>query len=48
MAARERILAASPPARVPPPGKTIADMVEGALKTDESDAEILAALARMS
>lgn len=40
LADRERILAASPPPRQPPPGKTWIDMVVGQWPGDETDEEI--------
>ena len=42
------ILAASRPRRIPPPGKTIADMVVGKWPGNETDAEIRAALEELS
>lgn len=47
-ATREQILAASPPARVPPPGMTVFDMTRGMWPGTETDAEIRAALERLS
>lgn len=47
-AARGRILAASPPARTPPPGTTVLGAVEGKWPGTETDAEIRQALDRVS
>lgn len=46
--ARQRILAASPPPRELPPGKTLLDVVEGKWPGTETDAEIREALDRLS
>lgn len=46
--ARERIRKASRPARQPPPGKTVSDMVEGMWPGDETDEQIREALKRLS
>jgi hypothetical protein len=41
---RARILAGSPEPRPLPPGKTLEDVIVGALRDDDSEEEILAAL----
>jgi len=45
---RERIFAASRPPRPLPPGKTLEDVIVGALPDDKSEQEILEALAELS
>jgi|SRR6266446_4327147 len=47
-AARERILGDSPPARAVPAGKSVLDVMEGKWPGTETDAEIRAALDRIS
>jgi hypothetical protein len=48
MAARERLIAASPPPRPLPPGKTLEDVVCGQWPGDETDEEIEEALRKLS
>jgi len=45
---RERIFAASRPARPLPPGKTLEDVIVGALPDDKTEEEIGEALAELS
>src|SRR5438876_681809 len=45
---RERILAATPPPRELPEGKTIFDVVMGKWPGDETDEQVLAALEKLS